>query len=107
MRRFRTTLAVAALAISGCGDDSEDPAAQRTATATTPARTEAKAGPLTAAQYRARANRLCREDQRAAKKLGEPNTAEQIEPFLRRGLAYSKKRDPLYKALDPPGRSGS
>ena len=54
------------------------------------------------AQYRARVNRLCRQERAYLDDLGDPSTADQIERYLRQTLAYSRKREPLYEALRPP-----
>ncbi len=105
MRLLGTTLAVAALAVAGCSsDDSEERSEKRgvTTAATTTTTTAPAADALTVAQYRARVNRLCREDKRFEQDLSAFETEEDVLPFLNRTLEYSRKREPLYDGLTPP-----
>ncbi|HEV2723220.1 MAG TPA: hypothetical protein VGV10_01160 [Thermoleophilaceae bacterium] len=113
--RTTSLLLAIALAGGGCGGDSDE-SAERPRTAdtrpgerTAPRRdtrtdtTAPEAGDtLTAAQYRRNLNRLCREDQAAADRLGGISTPESIEPYLRRAIRYARKREPLYERLRPP-----
>lgn len=104
MRRALPPLIGLALALGAC-DDGDPP--ERAATNETAPRTQTdRAAPgqrrPTAAAYRRALNRLCRADERAAKSFGEPATPGQLTSYLRRTLAYSRRREPLYRALEPP-----
>ena len=115
VRRIAALFLALAVAAAGCGGDSDESAERPRTTATTPTDKSAaardtrtapaaprRAESLTATQYRSTVNRLCREDAEAAERLGDVDTPESIEPFLRRLLKYSRKREPLYERLRPP-----
>ena len=99
MRRALPLIAVFALAMAACGGDDDGDSPERAATGetTSPARAE-----LSAAAYRRALNKLCRADKRAVEDFGEPATPDQLTSYLRRTLAYSRKTEPRYRALEPP-----
>jgi hypothetical protein len=99
MRRTLPLLIGVAFALGACAGDEDAPERAATTETTPPAKTEPS---VTA--YRRALNKLCREDKRAAEDFGEPATADQLTSYLRRTLAYSRKREPLYRALEPPAK---
>jgi hypothetical protein len=89
------------LTAAGCSDD-EEPESKRTPATVT---TEAAAPPprgLSAAEYRRKLNALCVADKRLAESVEEPSTADGFGPYLRRLLDLFKRREPKYRALEPP-----
>ncbi len=118
--RTAPLLIAMALAAAGCGGDSGESAERPRKAAKTPGETTApsratRTGPtgtgptapesrdsLTASRYRRTVNRLCRKDEAAVEQLGEIDTPESIEPYLRRVIRYARKREPLYERLRPP-----
>jgi hypothetical protein len=95
------------LAAAGCSDDEEPEAVRAPATEAAAPRTESRATTspgtgLSAAEYRRKINALCVEDKRLAERLGEPSTADGLVRYLRRTLDLNKKREPKYRAVEPP-----
>jgi hypothetical protein len=73
-------LLLAAVAIVACNDDSG----------------------LSVGEYREKANELCGQANREARKLDTPTSPKEFADFLERGLELSRKYEARFKDLDPP-----
>jgi hypothetical protein len=73
-------LLLAAVAIVACGDDSG----------------------LSVGEYREKANELCDQANREARRLDPPISPQGFADFLERGLELSRKYEARFKDLDPP-----
>ena len=81
MRRGLTAVALAAL-LAGCGGGGGDR--------------------LSAAQYRARAARICSDSRRQTNALGRPSTTREFQAFLVRGIKVTERNLARFERLKPP-----
>jgi broad specificity phosphatase PhoE len=81
--RLPALLAVCALALSACGSDDE---------------------PMTAAEYRAAAEKICTDSQKATDAVERPRraTPESIADYLERLRAANQRTTDRFRALEPP-----
>src|SRR4051794_30236554 len=82
MRRGLTALTLAAL-LAGCGGGGSSDR-------------------LSAAQYRARASRICNDSRRETDALGRPSTTREFRTFLARGIRVTQRNLSRFERLKPP-----
>ena len=98
------------LGATGCGGEDEpdrEPAPRPSAERPSGGKRTGQDRPLTAAEYRRRGNRICREAEREAERIVEgldPEDRESVVDVLRRTLSISESYDRRFARLRPPPR---